>query len=154
MERLLERVSQGQPLITGGADQAVQNPTCLVRPLSERQLDRLHELGHGRALIQALFAPGAGDHPAHAELLAGLRKLQRRAPSTERAALIESLNLPPAWRRAEDLSATSNTGQVHISVSHWNVTLVSLASALRSTDGQAQGPTRALLEAALQLLDR
>ena len=152
MELLLERVSQGRPLIAGG-HVAVQDPTCLVRPLGEKQLDRLLELGHERGLIQALFAPGAGDHPAHAKLLDGLRKLQSRDSSPARAELIESLSLPFAWRRAEDLSASGSAGQVQVSVSHWDVPLVSLASTLRNTGGLAQGPTRALLEAALQLLD-
>ncbi|MFT7676399.1 MAG: hypothetical protein ACI8QC_000370 [Planctomycetota bacterium] len=153
IDLLLQRVAADKPLVGGDQGPSLRNPTCLVRPLRERQLDRLLAIGHERALIQALFAPGAGDHAAHADLLDGLRALHAATPTPERAALIESLSLPFAWRRAEDLSAAGEPGEIRISVSHWNVPTVSLAQALRSTAGAPQEPTRALLESALQLLD-
>lgn len=154
IDQLLERLRQERPLVAGQGDSVLRNPTCLVRSLQATQLDRLLQLGHKRVLIQALFVPGAGDHPAHGALLDGLRKLQAQSPSREHAALIESLSLPPAWRRAERLQATNIDGAVRVSVSHWNVPILSLARALRSTGGHPDATTRALLAAALKIQDR
>lgn len=153
IDRLLERLRQDLPLVAGQKDSALRNPACLVRPLRDTQLDQLLGLGHERALIQALFVPGAGEHPSHGALLEGLRKLQTQSPSPEYADLIKSLSLPPEWRRAEQLQATNVHGAVRISLSHWDVPILSIARALRSTGGHPDATTRALLAAALQIQD-
>ena len=153
IDQLLERLRLGQPLVGGAQDRALAHPLCLVRPLRESQLERLLELGHERALIQALFVPGAGQHPAHGDLLDGLRKLQTQYPTPAQAEFIESLCLAPAWRRAEDLRAVTQAGQVQLTVAHWDVPIRSLAKALRSTAGTPKAATRALLAETIGLLD-
>lgn len=159
LDRLLERVRTGRPIVVAkaGEDADWSKNFGWVQPLSHAQLSGLRALGHAPDLIAATFQPAEGPIPDRSALLdwlldqdaAASQPLGRTGTRGERRKLLTYLATPLAPGMGETWETVREGEGVELIARVTPRATISLARALRRTGGQASPELRALLSDAL-----